>query len=87
MNIHLKLFIPVLLTLVTIAATMHFYWLPNYLELGYEEHEVNENDFVDLLVTVLLPDLITDDIAPIRSTLDQVLENRTYWHTIELRYS
>lgn len=84
MNIHLKLFIPVLLTLVTIAATMHFYWLPNYLELGYEEHENNENDFVDLLVTVLLPDLITDDITPIHSTLDQVLNNRTYWHTIEL---
>ena len=84
MSLHLKLFIPVLLLLVAISATFHFYWLPNYISLEIKGQQKTERAYIDLLGTALIPDLINNDLAKIHTTLDHVLENREYWYAINL---
>ena len=84
MNLHFKLFIPVLLLLVAIASTMHFYWLPNYLALEIDDQQKTEHAYAGLLGIALIPDLINNDLAKIHTTLDHVLENREYWYAINL---
>ncbi len=84
MNLHLKLFIPALLLLIVISATIHFYWLPDYLALEIKDQQKTEDAYTDLLGTMLIPDLLNSDLAKIHTTLDQVLENRAYWYAIKL---
>ncbi|MBT8133004.1 MAG: PAS domain S-box protein, partial [Gammaproteobacteria bacterium] len=84
MNLHIKLFLPVFLLIAAIAATMHYYWLPNYLALEIERQHNNELTFTDLLGTALVPDLLKNDLAEAHATLDRVLENREYWYAIKL---
>lgn len=84
MNLHFKLFIPVLLLLVAMASTMHFYWPPNYLALDIKGQQKTEHAYADLLGIALIPDLINNDLAKIHATLDHVLENREYWYAINL---
>ena len=84
MNLHIKLFIPALLLLVVISTTLHFYWLPNYLELEIQDQQKTEYAYTDLLGTALIPDLLISDLAKIHTTLDHVLEGREYWHAIKL---
>lgn len=84
MSLHLKLFIPVLLLLVAISATIHFYWLPNYLALEIEGQQKTEHAYTDLLGSALIPDLINSDLAKIHATLDHVLKKREYWYAINL---
>jgi PAS domain S-box-containing protein len=84
MNLHFKLFIPTLLLLVGIAFSMHFYWLPNYLELEHSDQKQTEYAFTSLLGTALTADLLNNDLAQTHATLNRVLENRKYWYAIKL---
>ena len=84
MNLHLKLFIPVFLLLLTISVIMHFYWLPDYLALEIKDQQKTEHAYTDLLGTTLTPDLLNNDLAKIHATLDHVLENREYWYATKL---
>lgn len=84
MNLNIKLFLPVFLLLAAIAATMHFYWLPNYIELEIDGQQKNERAFVELLGTTLVPDLLNNDLAKTYATLDNVLNSREYWYAIKL---
>jgi PAS domain S-box-containing protein len=84
MNLHFKLFLPAFLLLAAIVATIHFYWLPNYLVLEIEGQQKNERTFVELLGTTLIPDLLNNDLAKTHATLHNVLESREYWHVIKL---
>jgi PAS domain S-box-containing protein len=84
MNLQLKLFLPTFLLFISIATAMHFYWLPNYIAFE-EEHQIEaEQSFIEVLNTALLPDLLNNDLAKTHSTLDKVLADRQYWHSIKL---
>ncbi len=84
MNINVKLFVPAFILLATIAATVHFYWLPNYLKLEIESQLKNEQTFVELLGTTLVPDLLNNDLAITHATLNNVMKKREYWHDLKL---
>ena len=84
MNLNFKLFLPALLLLSTIAATIHFYWLPNYLELDIKNEIENERNFMELLGTTLVPDLLNGDLAKTHATLNSVRKKREYWHELKL---
>jgi PAS domain S-box-containing protein len=84
MNLNVKLFLPAFILLATIAATVHFYWLPNYLKLEIESQLKNEQTFVELLGTTLVPDLLNNDLAKTHATLNSVMKKREYWHDLKL---
>jgi hypothetical protein len=84
MNLHFKLFLPTFLLFISTAAAMHFYWLPNYIAFEKEHQIEDERSFIGVLNTALLPDLLNNDLAKTHSTLDKVLADRQYWHSIKL---
>lgn len=84
MRLSFKLFLPVALLFMILAACMHFYWLPNYIKLDIESLKTNEQDFISLLSTTLVPDLLANDLAKTHATLDQLLDTREHWHHIKL---
>ena len=84
MNIHVKLFLPTLMLLLTIAGTIHFYWVPGFLKVEIEKQRSNEHVFIELLVTALIPDLLNNDISKVHTSLNDVLTSRKYWHAIKL---
>ena len=84
MGLRLKLFIPTFVLLATIASMMHFYWLPNYLDSEIEQQFAHERAYIRLLGDTMIADLLSDDLDQIYETLDRVLQNREYWHSIRL---
>ena len=84
MSLRLKLLLPSLAVFLVIAIVMHFYWLPRYLEHEYTEQLKNEQGYLQLLETALIPDLINNDFAKVYETLDRVLANRSYWQHLHL---
>ncbi len=54
------------------------------LALETQEEIKNEYNFVELLGTTLVPDLLNNDLAKTHNTLNNVLENNEFWFAIKL---
>jgi diguanylate cyclase (GGDEF)-like protein/PAS domain S-box-containing protein len=84
MGLRLKLFVPALILLATVASLMHFYWLPYYLDTEIEQQLDHERTYIKLLSDVLTEDLLSNDLAQTHATLNKILNNRKDWHAIKL---
>lgn len=84
MSLRIKLLLPFVIFLVCSLLFLQFVWLPAYIK--YEENDLlrQEQYYLELLSTALLPDLLTGDLAKIHNTLDSIVRERDYWHSIIL---
>jgi PAS domain S-box-containing protein len=84
MSLRLKLLLPFVFLVVCAAAFLYCVWLPDYLVYQEKNFKEQEKDYIELLSTTLLPDLLVGDLAKVYATLDDVLRNRDHWEKLFL---
>lgn len=84
MNLQLKLFLPTFLLFASLATAMHFYWIPNYKAHETAHRIKDEQSFIKVLSTALVPDILNNDLAKNHNTLGIILTDRQHWRSITL---
>jgi PAS domain S-box-containing protein len=84
MSLRIKLLLPFVIFLVCSLLFLQFVWLPTYMKYEEKDLQRQEQSYLELLSTALLPDLLTGDLAKIHNTLDSIVQERDYWHSIIL---
>ncbi len=84
MSFRLKLLIPYVLFLGAAGLFIHLNWLPDYMEEERRNLVQNEQNHLELLGQVLVPDLLSGDLAKIYHTLDALHLNHPKWLGVSL---
>ncbi|MDX1697403.1 MAG: hypothetical protein R3308_03910, partial [Thiohalobacterales bacterium] len=85
MGVRGKLLVPLILLGAVFAAILHLYWMPQFRITETLNIKDSESAMMEALAAALLPSLLSNDLAQIHATLDQLLERQENWNTINLK--
>jgi len=85
MSLRLKLLLPFFVFLISSILFLQSIWLPKYIASEKKELLHQEQEYLELLSSMLLPDILVGDLAKIYETLDAILTKHSHWHSIVLK--
>ena len=87
MGVRGKLLTPLILLGALFAAILHLYWMPQFRITETLNIKDRESAMMEVVAAALLPSLLSNDLAQIHATLDQLLERQSNWNAIHLKTS
>ncbi len=85
MTLRAKLLFPFVLFLLSSVVFLRVFWYPEFK--AYEENDLKqqEQEYLEMLATTLLPDILVGDYAKVYETLNAVLQKRAHIKEITLK--
>lgn len=84
MTLRFKLLLPLFLLLTVVYMYSNYVVVPNYVELIKSSKIAEEESYIDLLSSAIMPDLLESDLANMYDTLNKVLSERKHWYSLSL---
>lgn len=84
MTLRFKLLFPLFLLLTVVFMYSTYVVVPSYVKLIEHSKIEEEESYVDLLSSAILPDLLESDLANMYDTLNKVLSQRKHWYSLNL---